>query len=138
MMESPRPRCRASGLLAFFCRSCYHFNKKWRNGYEQIFRPCKGWGILLFYLAQIGFIPGVIAYLAEKASLKNGTPPTRCRSFLLIAALLFLGSTVWMILDFDNGAWVWLLASLPEAALLGIVLGIKASQSDFRRQNKDK
>ena len=93
-------------------------------------------GGLLFYLTQVAFIPGLIAYLAEKASLKSGTPPTRCRIFVLIAALLVLGSVVWTILDPDDGAFTMIFAFLGAAVMLGVVLGIKASQRDFRRQNK--
>ena len=93
-------------------------------------------GGLLFYLTQVAFIPGLIAYLAEKASLKNGTPPTRCRFFALIAALLVLASVVWTILDPDDGAFTMIFAFLGAAVMLGVVLGIKASQRDFRRQNK--
>ena len=103
---------------------------------SELFGLAEAVGGLLFYLSQIGFIPGLIAYLAEKASLKNGTPPTRCRIFVLIAALLLLASVVWTIIDPEDGAFTMIFAFLGAAALLGIVLGIKASQSDFRRQNK--
>jgi hypothetical protein len=74
--------------------------------------------------------------LAEKAGLKNGTPPTRCRIFVLIAALLILASVVWTILDPEDGAFAMLFAFLGAAVMLGVVLGIKAAQIDFRRQNK--
>ena len=93
-------------------------------------------GGLLFYLVEVGFVPCLIAYLAEKAGLKNGTPPTRCRIFVLIAALLVLTSVVWTILDPDDGAFTMIFAFLGAAVMLGVVLGIKASQRDFRRQNK--
>ena len=93
-------------------------------------------GGLLFYLTQVAFIPGLIAYLAEKTGLKNGTPPTRCRIFVLIAALLILASVVWTILDPEDGAFTMIFAFLGAAVMLGVVLGIKAAQSDFRRQNK--
>ena len=93
-------------------------------------------GGLLFYLTQVAVIPGLIAYLAEKARLKNGAPRTRCRIFVLIAALLVLASVVWTILDPDDGAFTMIFAFLGAAVMLGVVLGIKASQRDFRRQNK--
>ena len=93
-------------------------------------------GGLLFSLVEVGFIPCLIAYLAEKASLKNGTPPTRCRIFVLIAALLILASVVWTILDPKDGAFPMIFAFLGAAVMLGVVLGIKAAQSDLRRQNK--
>ena len=93
-------------------------------------------GGLLFYLVEVGFIPCLVSYLAEKASLKNGTPPTRCWIFLLIAALLILASVVWTILDPGDGAFTMIFAFLGAAVMLGVVLGIKVAQSDFRRQNK--
>ena len=93
-------------------------------------------GGLLFYLVEVGFIPCLVSYLAEKAGLKNGTPPTRCRIFVLIAALLILASVVWTILDPEDGAFTMIFAFLGAAVMLGVVLGIKAAQSDFRRQNK--
>ena len=93
-------------------------------------------GGLLFYLVEVGFVPCLIAFLAEKAGLKNGTPPTRCRIFVLIAALLILASVVWTILDPDDGAFTMIFTFLGAAVMLGVVLGIKAAQSDFRRQNK--
>lgn len=95
-------------------------------------------GGLLFSLVEVGFVPCLIAYLAEKASLKNGTPPTRCRIFVLIAALLILASVVWTILDPEDGAFTMIFAFLGAAVMLGVVLGIKAAQSDFRRQNKSR
>ena len=95
-------------------------------------------GGLVFYLVEVGFIPCLIAYLAEKAGLKNGTPPTRCRIFVLIAALLILASVVWTILDPEDGAFTMIFAFLGAAVMLGVVLGIKAAQSDFRRQNKSR
>ena len=85
---------------------------------------------------EVGFIPCLIAYLAEKAGLKNGTPPPRCWIFLLIAALLILASVVWTILDPEDGAFTMIFAFLGAAVMLGVALGVKAAQSDFRRQNK--
>jgi hypothetical protein len=55
---------------------------------------------------------------------------------VLIAALLVLASVVWTILDPDDGAFTMIFAFLGAAVMLGVVLGIKASQRDFRRQNK--
>ena len=93
-------------------------------------------GGLLFSLVEVGFVPCLIAYLAEKAGLKNGTPPTRCWIFVLIAALLILALVVWTIIDPEDGAYTMIFAFLGAAVMLGVVLGIKAAQSDFRRQNK--
>ena len=96
----------------------------------------KAVGGLLFSLVEVGFVPCLIAFLAEKAGLKNGTQPTRCWIFQLIAALLILASVVWTILDPEDGAYTMIFAFLGAAVMLGVVLGIKAAQSDFRRQNK--
>ena len=93
-------------------------------------------GGLLFYLVEVGFIPCLVSYLAEKASLKNGTPPTRCWICVLIAALLILALVVWTIIDPEDGAYTMIFAFLGAAVMLGVVLGVKAAQSDFRRQNK--
>ena len=93
-------------------------------------------GGLLFSLVEVGFIPCLIAYLAEKAGLKNGTPPTRCWIFVAIAALMVLSSVVWTILDPEDGAFTMIFAFVGAAVMLGVVLGGKAAQSDFRRQNK--
>ena len=95
-------------------------------------------GGLLFSLVEVGFVPCLIAYLAEKTGLKNGTPPTRCRIFVVIAALMVLASVVWTILDPEDGAFTMIFAFLGAAVMLGVALGIKAAQSDFRRQNKSR
>ena len=95
-------------------------------------------GGLLFSLVEVGFIPCLVSYLAEKAGLKNGTPPTRCWIFVAIAALMVLSSVVWTILDPEDGAFTMIFAFLGAAVMLGVVLGIKAAQSDFRRQNKSR
>ena len=103
---------------------------------RELFDLAEAVGGLLFYLVEVGFVPCLIAFLSEKSSLKNGTPPTRCWIFLLIAALLILASVVWTILDPEDCAFTMIFAFLGAAVMLGVVLGIKAAQSDFRRQNK--
>ncbi len=91
---------------------------------------------LFINAGSIAFVPGLIAYFVEKSILKNGNPPTRYRVIAVIAAVLFIGSMVGVFLGNETGAAIWIFAFMLVSTLMGVVIGGKAAQSDFRRKHK--